>query len=394
MALNFRPGNIYSKGTLGDRAQNSGVLLRVKIRRRKNEVITENVEIVGHTIMCYRFTAMCDYEMLPLAKRTPDATHAELFYKDICPSIHSTLEEWLTTPRPMPYYFPPSTFTRFENSATDRKLFRAEEQSMRVKRYLRDAIRLEFNLNDLVPTTPSHELCFKRVTREEVELIREKFVDRPIWSTTALHADMPNFGWIKIKYILPHIGYYYNTGPWRNMWIRFGYDPRKEFESRKYQLMDLRLNQKAMINIKTRREKSRQGMPSQVKNNVVSQLVYDENETVEEREVHFPIFSPNYFHQLGWVNFYQYCDIEVPRIQEMLEKVPSPVHGAKISEKTGWLPQGFDEQCRDILCEILKEYFQMEMQAKSTEDENAAELAMEADEEIMEDDDADAFDED
>lgn len=31
------------------------------------------------------------------------------------------------------------------------------------------------------------------------------------------------------------------TGPWRSLWVRLGYDPRKTKESKKYQLLDFRI---------------------------------------------------------------------------------------------------------------------------------------------------------
>ena len=34
-----------------------------------------------------------------------------------------------------------------------------------------------------------------------------------------------------IKY-LPAVAYRFSGGPWRNLWIRYGYDPRKDDTSR------------------------------------------------------------------------------------------------------------------------------------------------------------------
>lgn len=31
------------------------------------------------------------------------------------------------------------------------------------------------------------------------------------------------------------------TGPWRSLWVRLGYDPRKMPDSKKYQLLDFRI---------------------------------------------------------------------------------------------------------------------------------------------------------
>lgn len=45
----------------------------------------------------------------------------------------------------------------------------------------------------------------------------------------------------------------------------------------------------------------------------------------------------------------QYCDILVEEIQEMLRKLPDPLPGTKCDPKLGWLPNGFDAQCREII---------------------------------------------
>jgi general transcription factor 3C polypeptide 5 (transcription factor C subunit 1) len=34
----------------------------------------------------------------------------------------------------------------------------------------------------------------------------------------------------RLKYIIPAVAYYFTTGPWRNLWVRFGYDPRCSFD--------------------------------------------------------------------------------------------------------------------------------------------------------------------
>lgn len=48
----------------------------------------------------------------------------------------------------------------------------------------------------------------------------------------------------------------------------------------------------------------------------------------------------------------------------MLEKIPSPMAGAICNERTGWLPQGFDGQVRQIVSnsikELLKNYYRKE----------------------------------
>jgi len=52
------------------------------------------------------------------------------------------------------------------------------------------------------------------------------------------------------------------------------------------------------------------------------------------------------------------------KIQEMLEKIPTPLTGAVCNERTGWLPPGFDAQVRQIVCasisELLRNHYRKE----------------------------------
>ena len=87
--------------------------------------------------------------------------------------------------------------------------------------------------------------------------------------------------------------------------------------------------------------------------------------------------------------FYQYCDIRVPKIQEMLDRIPTPMSGAICNEKTGWLPSGFDDQCRDILTEIIKEKFQAYLLKKGHDEEEDDLDDDEEDDELSDDEDDD-----
>lgn len=57
---------------------------------------------------------------------------------------------------------------------------------------------------------------------------------------------------------------------------------------------------------------------------------------------------------------FQYCDVHVPKIQEMLDKIPTPMSGAICSEKMGWLPPNFDDNCREILTETINELLELQ----------------------------------
>lgn len=103
---------------------------------------------------------------------------------------------------------------------------------------------IPFQLTDPLPTEPKALTCnylkLKFISTEEYNQVKEMFDKRPIMSkmVVAYETQITNE---KLKYILPTLAYYFTTGPWRIMWVRFGYDPRKDFESRYYQQLDYRI---------------------------------------------------------------------------------------------------------------------------------------------------------
>lgn len=52
---------------------------------------------------------------------------------------------------------------------------------------------------------------------------------------------------------------------------------------------------------------------------------------------------------------FQYCDVHVPEIQEVIDKVPLPLPDVKCHERDGWLPSGFADQCREIINNLVVE---------------------------------------
>lgn len=78
----------------------------------------------------------------------------------------------------------------------------------------------------------------------------QHFKRRPIWSKIALQHIL-NVSAELIRLLLPAVAYYHHTGPWRIMWVRYGYDPRTDPESRKYQTFDFRLRTTGKIKLLT-----------------------------------------------------------------------------------------------------------------------------------------------
>lgn len=219
-------------------------------------------------------------------------------------------------------------------------------------------ISIPFTMTDPVPSEP-HENAKNivdgvLVKQEECDVVRMLFEERPIWTLASIRAHVrqpPR----RLSYILATIAFYYSTGPWRNSFVAFGFDPRKNFDSRFYQMLDYRVRQgagfKSEINWrrKTGSNKRVRVLPK------FESGILQEDEIEEQHQARWKeaIFTHDTIPPFR-ARHYQLVDVHIPKIQEMLHKIPSPMSGGICNEKRGWMPVGFLENCRDILTEIAQ----------------------------------------
>ncbi|KAK3204529.1 hypothetical protein Dsin_018575 [Dipteronia sinensis] len=75
--------------------------------------------------------------------------------------------------------------------------------------------------------------------------VSKLFDERPIWPKSSIIDRLLDeglqFNRQMLKRLLLRIAYYFSNGPFLKFWIRKGYDPRKDPESRIYQRMDFRV---------------------------------------------------------------------------------------------------------------------------------------------------------
>ncbi|XP_053676472.1 general transcription factor 3C polypeptide 5 [Anopheles nili] len=357
LELRFRPDCIYAKPAFGDGAPSTGLLLKVIVRRKKsqpNDATVRLVQIMGCVKRLYKFDSLCDFQQLP-AFRSQTSGKVENFHDEIVPQGVCTMSPFDKSPN-IPFFLPPVSFSRADqinnNVLRETKCHKvaATDHSYR-RRRKKHGIYHPFTLTEPIPDKPSIQaqnmIDEKLTSSEDVEKIRCAFKTRPIWTRNALISvnrimmSKQLFG-----IILPTIAYYYVNGPWRGTWVRYGYDPRKHFESRVYQMLDFRVRSigslhecikikrlsvsKANYRLADSASSSKDGQRSFVNSS------FDEDTIPPHRVV-----------------LYQYCDIHLKKIQEMLKKVPSPKSGTVCDERNGWLPYRFDDQCRNIMMEVL-----------------------------------------
>lgn len=93
--LKFRPNNVFSKPIFGDMRPTTGLLVKVKRRRRKGEQFGETeTEILGTIKSIIKFDGICDYQYLPIAKDLK-TNETKCIYDEIVPS-ELVDSNWLT----------------------------------------------------------------------------------------------------------------------------------------------------------------------------------------------------------------------------------------------------------------------------------------------------------
>ncbi|XP_046410885.1 general transcription factor 3C polypeptide 5 isoform X1 [Neodiprion fabricii] len=325
------------------------------------------LKVLGQVDTEFRFKNLCDFQFLPLTPSAVDRGENECIYDSIFP-VGLPPYSWLKTK--VPYFLPPAAFSRMDNvqlyvPKTGKDALSGSAIGKTRKRRGGFSNFVNFHTRDIPSEPPKgieNAMRVKFLQNYHLERVKKFFEQRPIWSKNALMYET-KFTGEHLKVMLPSVAYYFISGPWRIMWVRLGYDPRKDPAARIYQTLDYRL--KAMhgleSTVKCKRSYSNYILPyklapaSKSKTTILSATIPEENRKKKEKHLRKNV----YIYEEGTVPpsrqmFYQYCDVHVPEIQEMLEKLPNPSPETKCHEKMGWLPVGFDDHCREIINKQLR----------------------------------------
>ncbi|CAK9875916.1 unnamed protein product [Sphagnum jensenii] len=95
------------------------------------------------------------------------------------------------------------------------------------------------------PTQWEEKLVQGSVEYQLTAVVAHYFDKQPIWARASLTDCLADQGLtlttFQIKRLLFRTAFYFGYGPFRTLWIKNGYDPRKDPESRMYQMMDFRI---------------------------------------------------------------------------------------------------------------------------------------------------------
>ncbi|XP_018332760.1 general transcription factor 3C polypeptide 5 [Agrilus planipennis] len=399
--LKFRPDDMYSKSCYGDKEKKPGILVKIKIRQPKvnltSQELKENCapiyeyDVVGVTAMTVKFKRMCDFQYLPLIpKDEKESSSSQLIniHNSIFPKTLPSLSYLMSDDaKNLPLFFPPGVFSRHSRPIDIRydrsEVFKKSSRPEIANRYLpkrKNALEeegkhivtntrksrtthtvfMKFEDQSCPSKPPPLEMCpiVKIDLSDELEKIKQLFSDRPIWSKTGIqhHTQISS---TRLKHLISHVAYHMVTGPWRIMWVRFGCDPRKDPNMRIYQTFDYRI--RAVAGLKARvsaratpKAYGFHGDLTNIKKFRLEDHLFDDNKTAEVPTENHYILRPGVIPAFRQT-LYQYCDLQLPEIQLMFEKLPKVPPDAKCHPKNGWLPENFTNQCREIVNQYVLE---------------------------------------
>ncbi|XP_043914764.1 general transcription factor 3C polypeptide 5 [Protopterus annectens] len=202
--------------------------------------------------------------------------------------------------------------------------------------------------------------------------VRKLFEARPVWSKNAIKANVDTHP-DKLKWLLPCMAYYMITGPWRSLWVRVGYDPRKDPKAKQYQVLDFRIRcglkyGYSELPVKAKRSTYNYSLPITVKKNGSEPVTgYDMSAgkgpsaslgpqfytcsslKVKEYAYVFREGTLPPYRQM----FYQLCDLDVESLQKIIHR--NDGSETVCTERDGWCLPKSNDDLRDAMSHMIKQ---------------------------------------
>ena len=168
-----------------------------------------------------------------------------------------------------------------------------------------------------------------------VESLKSLFERRPIWTKTALVCQMlqetPTSPLVKdnkiLQKILPIVAFNFTKGPWRRCWVRYGYNPIVQVESKAFQVVMLR---NTFLSFDDEACQSESILPDSFPCCPATRAHIFDGKSLSKN-----------------LSTFQMCDLEEPACKllvectEIVRQVPTI--------RDGWYPDGFVERVRQVI---------------------------------------------
>jgi len=298
LELKFRRADPLAHPAYGDRVTKKCLVLRIKKlqpagakparpTRRKtsgqqsaSEEAKFDVQVLGKIQTGFCFETLAEFQWLPMQRtnlvetiksddlskgitlrRTPESLNPEYcsILDDILP-IKNPFDGTMKTFNPdAPLLILPAIFSRFDTPRDihqpqpkfrNKEMREEYERQQRLSiigrtRKKRSTMSYLLNFGDPIPQEAPERLIKERETLSPQEhsivpRLRECFEKQKIWSKAGICYEL-NCTLLDVKYTLPLVAYHWLTGPFRTMWVKYGYDPHKDPSSKIMQTLDFRV---------------------------------------------------------------------------------------------------------------------------------------------------------
>uniref|UniRef100_A0A8D0HJE2 General transcription factor 3C polypeptide 5 n=1 Tax=Sphenodon punctatus TaxID=8508 RepID=A0A8D0HJE2_SPHPU len=404
LELYFRPKDPYCHPVCANRFPTSSMLLMVRRKTRRKlseaggdteEEVKFEMEVLGIVTTVYKFQGMSDFQYLAMHSG-PESKQTSMYNKVVMTKPEK--EEFFMNE--LPLYIPPPIFSRLDTPVD--YFYRPEIQrregysnppvssenliGLSRARRPHNAIFVNFD-DEEVPSKPQEaavqnwkKVCSNPVDKKAEEELRKLFEIRPIWSRNAVKANIsvhPD----KLKVLLPYLAYYMLTGPWRSLWVRFEYDPRKDSEAKIYQVLDFRIRCGMKYGyapndmpVKAKRSTYNYSLPITVKkpaSHTVSMqdLKYGLGTSAGKKSASnkYKLKDSVYIFREGALPpyrqmFYQLCDLNVESLQKIIHRNDSAE--AECTERDGWCLPKTNDDLRDTMSLMIKQIIRSKRPAR------------------------------
>ncbi|KAL9544406.1 hypothetical protein MBANPS3_007643 [Mucor bainieri] len=328
VSLRYRAKDIFSHPIYGDVSDSCKLLVKVTRRVKRNKKTGEIVEddapwqpeVLGMVEKTVRFRALADFQYIvpkddkirQLKTEMKDG-NVEALLKFKISENDDDLENLHNIPPPVfTTVDVPFNYNYKQNASLVRVRVRQPDGSFSIKMINRNQYQsLEITSiqyeDENVPSKSWHSLKppLHDLEKEAIQVVTDLFKERPIWTRYAITCKLDAKYHKLVKKTLPHVAYTFQNGAWRDTWVRYGLDPRKDPKYFIYQQVDIRrIMKEANRRILSRRSNPN---PSRIKTSSYdSKALYNAN-----------IFDGK--RKPGSSSVYQFCDITDPDFAPLLE---------------------------------------------------------------------------
>ncbi|KAL6192291.1 hypothetical protein ACLB2K_033382 [Fragaria x ananassa] len=265
LELRFRHDDPYSHPAFGDLRPCNSFLLKIsKSKSSESDLLaakltpeTDQVnvcaDIVARVPKAYHFDGMADYQHVIAVhadvarKRKRNRVETEEPHSDRGGLMDIDQEDVMIL---LPQFFAPKdvpdNLVLRPSGTLSVKKNQEEPVQHQLEMDMEPVLAIDFGITEIPKRTNWEEYIPQDSDQWESQMaVSSLFDERPVWPKDSVTERLLNKGFIfsdhMLRRLLSRVAYYFSRGPFLRFWIKKGFDPRKDPDSRIYQKIDYRV---------------------------------------------------------------------------------------------------------------------------------------------------------